>query len=74
MSMGVLVVYHSCTEFIQCPDCTIANSTITINPLNGSLNSLATYMCNDGFALKGDPTSVCPMDSTWNNTVSECGK
>ena len=60
------------TEPIQCPQLTIANGQVTVNPQRQLPNSRATYTCNPGFVLRGDGTRICQVDGTWSGTKPEC--
>ena len=39
-----------------------------------TLESIATYTCNDGFCLEGDSMRVCQPDGTWSGDEPTCGK
>lgn len=50
-----------------------------INPKNAdiiqtgnSLQSIATYICDDGFELKGPNVRVCQSDGQWSEREPEC--
>ncbi len=34
----------------------------------------ATYTCNDGYTLTGDPTRMCQDDGMWSGSPSTCRK
>ena len=50
-------------ELIECPDRTIANGVVTINPPDRRLDSVATYTCNDNFAKTMPPQVVTNLYS-----------
>ena len=42
---------------------------------NGTyVNSVATFMCDEGFDLVGDRQRVCQLNGTWSNMVPVCNR
>ena len=40
---------------------------------NQSLNSVATYQCNEGLKLSNSSQRTCMIDGQWSGTESSCG-
>ncbi len=60
-------------------DLAVADCGFLSNPLNGQVvftattqGSIASYSCNDGFSLNGDPTRVCQSTAQWSGTEPMC--
>ena len=41
---------------------------------NQSLNSMATYHCNDGLELINNSQRTCMIDGQWNGSESSCAR
>jgi hypothetical protein len=63
-----------CVVKIRCPDLTIMSGVVIVSPADQSFMSRTSYVCNDGYALKGDGNRICQMNDTWNGTDPECGE
>lgn len=48
----------------------IENGAIVVSGL--STGDTATYSCNDGFHLVGDPTRTCTVDRVWSPDAPLC--
>ena len=61
---------------ITCPDnLIVVNGMVGYSPADRSVNSTATYSCNDGFSLKGgNSVQHCQDTGQWNGTAPICGK
>jgi len=57
---------------IICPDPPISNGIVNISPPDRSFESRTEYICDPGFALKGDGNRVCQMNGNWNGSDPEC--
>ena len=61
-------------ELIQCPSLNIPNGMVEISPNDRTINSTATYSCNNGLSLDGNSVRFCQMDGTWSGTEPTCSK
>ena len=56
---------------IMCPELpAIENGMVSWSGL--SPGGVATYTCDDGFILVGDPTRICRDDGTWSGEEPTC--
>ena len=73
-----LILTHShtlfCVEPVICPDLTIMNGMVITSPANRTYMSTTSYVCDEGFVLKGDGNRMCQIDDTWTGTDPECGE
>lgn len=64
-------------ELIQCPSLSIAKGRVeitSVGPANRTVNSKATYICDDDYLLKGNVERLCLMNGTWSGENPICGK
>ena len=47
-----------------------ANGSVLVS--NTTERSVATYTCDDGYILTGDPTRTCLESGNWSNTEPSC--
>ncbi|XP_019620833.1 PREDICTED: uncharacterized protein LOC109467329 [Branchiostoma belcheri] len=60
------------------PTCTRNECPLLTAPTNGAMTGsnfyqdVATFTCNSGYNLVGNPTITCQADTTWSGTVPTC--
>ena len=74
-----IVIYFSnislwlCYTVVTCPSLTLTNAVISYSN-NEDFGSVATYTCNDGYALGLDVASrTCLKDGEWSGYEPVCG-
>ena len=63
---------HTYARSVNCEKLT-APSSGTVDNDETTLGSVATYKCNEGFALDGEDTRTC-IEGGWSGTAPTCGK
>ena len=63
----------------DCGTLSIDDGTVTYNQATAGrgdteLGAVATYECNELFALNGNANRTCQADSNWSGTDPMCGK
>ena len=48
-----------------------ANGAVMTNP-GTNFTSIATYICDPGFFLEGEPTRTCPATGNWTGSQPTC--
>ena len=62
----------TCPPLTALPDGSILYSTDPNENNEYNLNTTASFTCDEGFELFGEPTRMCQNDMTWTGSQPSC--
>ena len=70
--------HHNTLIAVVCTQLSLANGRVTYNHSTGFRvlfleGTMATFTCNDGYALSGAESSICQPSETWSEPNPSCG-